>query len=1130
MKTYSDFVSNNGDGAHTGFHASKKKTSCRFVWLPRIAANEGAILIALRSVLSVLLLGIGLVMPFTLNAQTCVQNTTSDWMTTKMTSDPLAQDIRPHDCAVVQQTPPDFRWPDVLTSGGYSLTLTYPDGHTKVLAATQNWRNWDEILTAGTYSWTVGYTGGANSVGRKFIVDANSKSFLVPSISTLLSTVVAKSHPRSLPDATTFALMKTQRAAAVSSLLSGVSRYINQTLPSQGASADDAYSYSDRAMFSLQACVYSNQDTYCNDALRRVVNLAAWDPKGATSYLKNGVINYSTDMSARWLTWTIATGYDWLYPRLSSAQRTQILNTVRVRNGDMYNDIIGTRSRIAQRPRDSHANQTLTFVALISTLMAGDLAESTTWMPGVLPLALNAINPWGDEEGGFANSETQGLWDVGEMLPVLTQFRYLTGIDLAKKPWVRNWGNFLTYFTPPGMLSGASAGTSVFGDGFEYNQAEYQARSGKGYTYFSPTPLGRWHASMLSAEDPTRLEYLMSPPADFTGTQAFPSGTSNALYLSSIGQVAMHSDLSNLARTSVYFKSSPPPYGAYNHGHADQNSFVVNAGGQRLAIESGYYDLYNGAHWLNWYHTTKAKNAITYDGGLGQLFWEKDGKMGYGRVTSFSNTPSADIVTGDATAAYGGALSKAQRSIVYLRPNLILVYDNLASATSRQWEWNIHALNQMTVTSDTQIALQNSGQSLCIKMLAGPTLRFSQTNQFSAAPSGSRAAQWHGNFYSTTRLPSTEFVALLNVGCTTVTASASKTDGAWTIPVGDKTVRISASGVVTVGAVAQTPEPYSGTPAAIPGTFEAENFDRGGEGIAYHDTTTGNQGSQYRPSENVDIIASTDALGGGYVVNNMATGEWLLYTINVASAGKYTVELRASQNLTDSVAFHVEIDGVPLTGSVLIPNTGNWNTFQWVSTPSLSLTAGKHLLKIVTDQQYFNLNTIRLLAEVPPPAPTSTPYTGTPITVPGTFEVENFDLGGEGLAYHDTTKGNQGGLYRPNEDVDIVASADALGGGFVVNNFTTGEWLAYTINVIAGGRYNFGLRASQNYVDNAAFHVEIDGVPVTGPVLIPNTGSWNTFQWVNSPSVSLASGKHLMKIFADTQYFNLNSLRVTTAP
>src|SRR5438552_14477399 len=151
--------------------------------------------------------------------------------------------------------------------------------------------------------------------------------------------------------------------------------------------------------------------------------------------------------------------------------------------------------------------------------------------------------------------------------------------------------------------------------------------------------------------------------------------------------------------------------------------------------------------------------------------------------------------------------------------------------------------------------------------------------------------------------------------------------------------------------------PFSGTPIAVPGSFEAENFDLGGEGVAYHDNVPGNAGGQYRLSEDVDIILSTDALGGGYVVNNFETGEWLAYTINVEASAQYDIELRVSSAFSTS-AFHIEIDGKNVTGTVNVPNTGDWNTFQWVGKKDVSLTAGQHVLKIVADQQYFDLNSI----------------------------------------------------------------------------------------------------------------------------------------------------------------------------
>jgi chitodextrinase len=155
--------------------------------------------------------------------------------------------------------------------------------------------------------------------------------------------------------------------------------------------------------------------------------------------------------------------------------------------------------------------------------------------------------------------------------------------------------------------------------------------------------------------------------------------------------------------------------------------------------------------------------------------------------------------------------------------------------------------------------------------------------------------------------------------------------------------------------------PYSGTPIPVPSTFEAENFDVGGEGVAYHDATTGNLGGQYRTSENVDIVISSDSIGGGYVINNFTTGEWLSYTVNVATAGVYDIDIRASTTYSTS-AFHVEIDGADVTGAITVPNTGSWDTWQWVGKKNVSLPAGKHVLKIHSNQAYFNINQIRVLA------------------------------------------------------------------------------------------------------------------------------------------------------------------------
>jgi len=138
----------------------------------------------------------------------------------------------------------------------------------------------------------------------------------------------------------------------------------------------------------------------------------------------------------------------------------------------------------------------------------------------------------------------------------------------------------------------------------------------------------------------------------------------------------MHSDLADPKRASVYFKSSP--YGSYNHSHADQNSFVIDYKGERLAIDSGYYDDYGTPHWREWYKQTRAANAITFDGGQGQGI---DGRQYSGKITRFESDDKHAIAVGDAEKAYGGALTKAERTIAFERPNVVVVRDSVASRT-----------------------------------------------------------------------------------------------------------------------------------------------------------------------------------------------------------------------------------------------------------------------------------------------------------------------------------------------------------------------------------------------------------------------------------------------------------------
>jgi len=325
--------------------------------------------------------------------------------------------------------------------------------------------------------------------------------------------------------------------------------------------------------------------------------------------------------------------------------------------------------------------------------------------------------------------------------------------------------------------------------------------------------------------------------------------------------------------------------------------------------------------------------------------------------------------------------------------------------------------------------------------------------------------------------------------------------------------------------------PYGGTPVNLPGTIQAENFDEGGATVAYADTTAGNAGGQYR-STNVDIETTADA-GGGYNLGWTAPGEWLKYTVNVTTAGTYTLEFRVAARAPGGT-FHLEVNGVDKTGPLTIPNTGSYQTWTTISKSGVSLAGGEQVWRLVIDTAgtvVGNFNYIRVTGSSGGGSG-PTPFSGTPVALPGTVQLENFDNGGAGVAYVDQSSGNSGGQYR-STDVDIEASADT-GGGFNLGWVSAGEWLNYSVTVPAAGTYRVEVRVASPAA-GGTFHLEVNGVNKTGPLSVPNTGGWQSWQTVLKTGVSLSAGPQIIRVVMDTNgsstnaVGNFNWLRVTSA-
>ncbi len=175
----------------------------------------------------------------------------------------------------------------------------------------------------------------------------------------------------------------------------------------------------------------------------------------------------------------------------------------------------------------------------------------------------------------------------------------------------------------------------------------------------------------------------------------------------------------------------------------------------------------------------------------------------------------------------------------------------------------------------------------------------------------------------------------------------------------------------------------------IPGRVECEYYDQGGEGIAYHDTDSINQGSgklnpangsflhEFRMKEAVDI--SYTKWGG--IDNNpynkvnpdsnqlyvgwTVPGEWINYTIHVYKTAVYRIGVMYTANGDGSISF--DLDGQPVTSPLKISSTYDsrdtvaWRQWHhWNKTDSLTgikMKKGEHKLTLhITDHGQMNFD------------------------------------------------------------------------------------------------------------------------------------------------------------------------------
>ncbi|MBS1207781.1 MAG: heparinase [Proteobacteria bacterium] len=510
------------------------------------------------------------------------------------------------------------------------------------------------------------------------------------------------------------------------------------------------------------AWLLTEDPAYGREAARWLMHLASWDITRETYRTNDELFIQSLR--------PMIFAYDWAYAALTPEERATVGKALIARMEVLASQIQPKFTLTRPTAPDNSLSHPMRF---ISTLGQGGLAlfHETKRAPGWLAWSyeyyLRQFPVWGGPAGGWA--EGLNYWNTG----ISQHQRFLEGMALFgfKEPLARPFWRNTPYF---GIYSLMPYPGSSFGD-----LTNIMGPSGsialmmEKFAVLNADPYPLAYAKALRQKPPASFNYYTYDGADsflqrFRTAQAkLPEVKLTELpqsrYFDDIGVVAMHSALGDAANDIMLgFRSSPQ--GSASHGFADQNSFVLNAFGQPLAINSGYREFYDSPHQVGWSRQTKAKNAVLFDG-EGQRI--KDATA-TGTITRFADGAGYSFATGNAQRAYGARAERALRHVFFVNRRYFVILDEDAAPEAVKYQWQLHARSPMTLSPERNEIVQQQGNARLTVRFLQPgvgALVFSQTDAFEPPVIESYRTkmpnEWHVTAETNARSKQQDFLTLL---------------------------------------------------------------------------------------------------------------------------------------------------------------------------------------------------------------------------------------------------------------------------------------------------------------------------------------------------------------------------------
>ncbi len=482
------------------------------------------------------------------------------------------------------------------------------------------------------------------------------------------------------------------------------------------------------------------QEKYGLEAKRILLECAKWDPKGSTGYRYN-------DEAGMPYNYYFSRTYSFVNDLLSEQEKQICRKVMKIRGDEMYQHLY---PRHLWQPYASHSNRAWHKLGEIGIAFLGEVEGAEDWVWFATNVFFNVYPVWSDDDGGWHEGVSYWSSYIGRFTWWADVMREAMGINAYDKPYFSKLGYYAMYLMPPGKVDGG------FGDGANRYRAsslvplmsQLAAQAGNGHW--------QWYAEQMGGPQPEKGYIGFIRGAMAKVEPKAPDDLPASKLFAGIGQAYLNTTLTSAENdVQVIFKSSP--MGTQSHGSEANNSFALWAYGQRLLIRTGHYYSYGGPHHRDWMWSTRSVNNITVNG-KGQA---KRTVKSQGQIVAFKTTPAMDVVVGEAGSAYETPLERFTRAIIFVKPELVVVYDRLEAKEPSTYEYWLHAVNKIDAESQHRIQVKNGDVVCDIDFLTPAGLTFEQTDQYDPNPGPQiTLREWHLTATTPEKQKRMEFVTL----------------------------------------------------------------------------------------------------------------------------------------------------------------------------------------------------------------------------------------------------------------------------------------------------------------------------------------------------------------------------------